>query len=89
MLKLKENIPINILENYGFEEDPNNCEHPEDHYYWLNNWFNQITPEYRITVSTIDRHIEILSLGEAGLRNTRNIEVLYKMIKDDIIDYFE
>jgi hypothetical protein len=86
MLRLKEDIPIGILDKYGFEEDPNNCEHPEDHYYWLNNWFNQITPEYRITVSTIDKHIEILSLGDAGLRNTKNIEVLYRMIKDNIIE---
>lgn len=89
MLKLKGNIPIERLKCYGFEEDPSNCEHPEDHYYWLNNWFNQITPEYRITVSTIDRHIEILSLGEAGLRNTSNIEVLYKMIIDDIVEMKE
>jgi len=86
MLKLKDDISINILEKYGFEEDMNNCEHPEDHYYWLNNWYNQITPEYRITVSTIDKHIEILSLGESGLRNTKNIEVLYRMIKDDIVE---
>ncbi len=86
MLKLKEEIPIQILSKYGFEEDMCNCEHPEDHFYWLNNWFSQITPEYRITVSTIDKHIEILSLGDAGLRNTHNIEILYRMIKDDIID---
>jgi len=89
MLRLKEYIPIERLSDYGFEEDPNNCEHPEDHYYWLNNWFNQITPEYRITVSTIDRHIEILSLGDEGLRNTHNIDVLYKMFEDDIISMKE
>lgn len=89
MLKLKENIPFSTLKKYGFIADPTNCEHPEDHFYWLNNWYNQINDEYRITVSTIDKHIEILSLGEAGLRNTKNIDVLYKMIKDDIIDYIE
>lgn len=89
MLKLKENIPTTVLKKYGFKEDICNCESPEDHYYYLNNWYNQISNEFRITVSTIDKHIEILSLGDEGLRNTKNIEILYKMIKDNIIDFIE
>jgi len=86
-IKLKDNINLNKLAQYGFIEDPTNCEHPEDHYYHLNNWFCQINNEFRITVNTNNRHIDILCyVEETGLFNIFNLKPLYNLIKDNMVE---
>lgn len=84
-MKLKRDINFNDLIQYGFVEDEVNCEHPEDHYYHLNNYYNQIHEKFRIVINVHSRNIEIFCLSD-GLENTDNLNVLYRMIRDGIIE---
>lgn len=87
MLKLKKEVSFETLSKYGFIEDPVNCEHPDDAYYWLNNWFYQANEEIRITISINNRGIEVLCLPKhLRLVNSFNIDVLFDLFKDGLIE---
>jgi len=84
-IKLKDDIDFGKLEALGFIEDPANCE-PGDTYYHLNNYYLQIG-DFRITVSTISRHIDILCLvREVGLHNIFNLKPLYDLISSGMVE---
>lgn len=86
-MKLKDNIPLERLSDYGFIKDPVNCDHPEDTYYHLNNYYIQIHDNFRITVNMFSKRIEILCLSDGqGVENTSNLDVLYDLFADDLIE---
>jgi len=84
-IKLKDDINFKELFKFGFVEDPTNCEYG-DTYYHLNNYYLQIG-DFRITVNTISRHIDILCLAkEKGLHNIFNLKPLYGLISNDMVE---
>lgn len=86
-LKLKEDVPFSELEKYGFEKDATNCEDPEDHYYWLNNYYAQVHDDFRITVNMNERSIDVLCLcEETGLHNISNLKPLYDLIINNLVE---
>jgi len=83
-IKLKNDIDFTELDKFGFMEDPTNCE-PGDHYYHLNNYYNQIG-DFRITVNTHSRRIDILCLArKAELYNIYNLKPLYDLISGGMV----
>ena len=86
MLYIKNSIEFNQLTKYGFTEDPANCECSEDHYYHLNNWFWSYK-DFRITVNTLNRSLDILCLAkDRELYNIYNFDVLYKLFEDGLVE---
>ena len=86
ILYINDTIDFYQLSKYGFTEDPVNCEHPEDHYYYLNNWFWQ-HGDFRITVNTLDRKLDILCLAKnRELYNIYDFDVLYDLFKDGLVE---
>ena len=84
-IKLKDNIDLNLLKEFGFQKDINNCE-SGDHYYHLNNYFIEIG-NFRITVNTVYRNIDILCLAkDAELYNIGNLKPLYELISKDMVE---
>lgn len=85
-IKLKDFIDFKKLEEFGFQEDPANCE-PGDHHYHMNNYFIQIDDHFRITVNMIDRHIDVLCLAEEkSLYNIFNLKPLFDLIASDLVE---
>lgn len=85
-IKLKDSVNIDELTKFRFNKDPANCEDEEDHYYWLNNYFYDMD-EWRITVNTVDRHIDILCLcKESGLHNIFNLKPLFDLISNNMVE---
>lgn len=86
-IKLKDEISLELLKSYGFAPDQANCEHPEDRYYYLNNYYKQINKNFRVTINAIDRHIDILCLpDDTVVHNIYNVSVLYNLIADGLTE---
>lgn len=87
-VRLKKGINIEALRNYGFIEDPQNCEDEGDTYYHLNNYFLQLGSDFRITVSTNDGHIDILCLAkESALHNVFNLSPLFELFEAGYVEF--
>lgn len=85
-IKLKDDVDFKILKTFGFQEDEANCEFG-DSYYHLNNYYIQVNKDFRITVNTNNRHIDILCLAEEhGLYNIFNLKPLYDLISIGITE---
>jgi len=86
-MKIKKDVPLSTLLDFGFIEDPVNCDHPEDTYYHLNNYYIQIHDHFRITVNIFSKQIEILYLSNSdGLSNTSNLDILYELFVNNLIE---
>ncbi len=86
-VRLKKEVDIETLSNYGFIKDPANCEDEGDTYYHLNNYYLQIGSDFRITVNTIDRHIDILCLAkESVLYNMFNLKPLFILFETGYVE---
>lgn len=86
MLYIKDTVNFNQLSEYGFVEDEANCNDPEDHYYYLNNWYCQ-NGNFRITVSTLSKRLDILCLAkDRELYNIYDFDVLFDLFNDGLIE---
>lgn len=88
-MRLKEDVEFKNLVDFGFEEDPANCE-KGDHYYHLNNYYTQVGKDFRVTVNMIDRHIDVLCLAkESGLHNMFNVKPLFDLFSNGLVEVFK
>lgn len=86
-VRLKKEVNIKVLHNYGFIKDPANCEDEGDTYYHLNNYYLQTGDNFRITVNTFDGHIDILCLAhESVLYNMFNLEPLFELFEAGYVE---
>lgn len=84
-VKLKKGIGLDKLFAFGFEEDQANCE-KGDTYYHLNNYYVQ-KGDFRITVSTISGHVDILCLAkESGLYNMFDLTPLFDLMTSGLVE---
>ncbi|ASJ54840.1 hypothetical protein BP422_15465 [Brevibacillus formosus] len=84
VIKLKDGINISRLTDHGFSEDPANCE-VGDTYYHLNNYFAEIG-DFRVTVSTISGHVDILCLTkESGLHNMFDLSPIANLFSSGLV----
>lgn len=89
-IKLKNTISFDELLQYGFIEDAANCEHPEDHYYFLNNYYYQANEDFRIVINTLSRKVEIFCLAEeSGLNQMSELIPLMELIEDGLLRIVE
>ncbi|QST02427.1 hypothetical protein IMZ31_23545 (plasmid) [Pontibacillus sp. ALD_SL1] len=87
-IKLKDDVSFNILKQYGFEEDPANVDEG-DTYYADNNYYVGIG-DFRITVSTHGKTIDVLCLAkEPRLYNIVDLTPLYHLIMDGHTETWE
>lgn len=89
-MKLKQDISFEKLEEYGFIEDPSNCEFG-DTYYGTNNYFYEFKQsygaEFRLTVNMHTKEFEILAMAEEyGLIQLCDLDIIVKLIKDGLIE---
>lgn len=87
-IKLKDDVPFNALVlDYGFIEDEANCEHPEDHYYWLNNYYYQANDDFRITINMLSRKLEVLCLAkEERLHQMSELIPVIELVQDGLLE---
>lgn len=87
-IKLKDNVPFDALVlDYGFIKDEANCENPEDHYYWLNNYYYQGNNDFRITINMLNRKLEILCLAkEEELYQLSELIPIMELIEDGLLE---
>lgn len=88
-IKLKKEVDFKELIQFGFEEDPSNCD-AGDHYYYMNNYYVQVGKDFRVTINMHDRHIDVLCLAsEPGLHNMFNIKPLYDLLSSGLVEVFK
>ena len=87
VIKLKDDVDFEKLKELGFEPDPANCDHPADHYYHLNNYYAAVGENFRVTVNTVNRSVDVLCLaGSAGLHNMANIKPLFDLLSSGLVE---
>jgi hypothetical protein len=85
-VKLKDIKDLTKLTEYGFIEDPANCE-VGDHYYHSNNYYLWVNGDFRITVNTHDGHVDVLCLAdESGLYTMFYLKPLYDLFASGLIE---
>lgn len=88
-VKLKDDVDFEKLKEFGFEEDPNNCE-VGDHYYHLNNYYIQVGEDFRVTVNMLNRCIDVLCLPKVtSVYNMFNVTPLFDLMTSGLVEAFK